>query len=250
MNIQIPQTWFKYTREAIIAVLAVLVIILLNSTCNAKKDRNNLLHQISKYQDGEKAFKTKINKDSSTTVTQIQTILSQKEAVDLKLVQLTGQIKILQSQASQHQNIRIDSSTAYFVPDGFADTTGWYKNMIAGDTTRKIFDSLIKHSVFVPMPYSHHEKWYSLDGFVDKAGVHIDSLKIPNEDTVTIGWKRTGFLWLSKQPLVEIKNSNKLVHVDSVNNVVVKPKEGLFKKPAFWAGIGAGITFLLGHFIK
>ena len=74
----------------------------------------------------------------------------------------------------------------------------------------------------------------------------MDSIKIQNESSVTIGWRNAGFLGLKKEPVVEIKNTNPYLSVSKMNNVIVKNKKGIFQSPYFWIGVGIiGGRFLI-----
>lgn len=218
--------------------LLIIVILLLLKGCEMKKDRDNLLTQISTLKAGEKAFKTKILSDSSTLATQTQTILSQKEAFRLGILKLEGEIKKVQSQVRQTQNIEIRDVKVPFIPSGYTDTSGWYSKFKNGEVSKEICDSLIANSIVVPQRFSLEQKWYSIDGKVNKDGLTLDSLKIQNESSVTIGYRKYGFLNLRREPLVEIKNTNPYLSLSKVGNVVVKPNKSIFKSKVFWTGVG------------
>ena len=230
-----------------IVVLILVVLLLIWKGCQLKADHDNLLNQVSSYQAGEKYFKKKVLDDSSTIASQTQTILTQEEAIKLGLLKLEGDIKKVQSQVRQGQTINIDSVPIPFIPDNFADTTGWMAKLKQGDSSKATLDSLLANSIIIPKKFSLKDKWYSIDGKVLRDGLLMDSLKISNESSVTIGWKNAGFLGLKKEPIVEIKNTNPYLSVTKMNNIVVKKKKGLLQNPLFWSGIG----FLGGaYFIK
>jgi hypothetical protein len=235
----------KNINRILLVILTIIIIILLLRGCQIEKDRQNLLQQVSSYQIGEKAFKTKILKDSSTISTQSQTILTEEEAIKLGILKLDAEIKKAQSQVVQHQKLIIDSIPVPYIPNGYTDTTGWVLKLKNGDTSKEICDSLIANSIIVPSNFGIDNKWYSIHGKVKKDGLLMDSIKIENQSTVTIGWKKTGFLNLKKEPIVEIKNTNPYLSVTKMNNVVIKKKKGLFDNKFFWVGVGAvGILLL------
>ena len=230
-----------------IAALVILLFLVIWKGCQLKADHDNLLNQVSSLQTGEKFYKTKVLEDSSTIASQTQTILSQDEAIKLGLLKLEGDIKKVQSQVRQGKTINIDSVPIPFVPDNFADTSGWMVRLRQGDSSKATLDSLLANSIIIPKKFSLKDKWYSIDGKVLRDGLLMDSLKISNESSVTIGWKNAGFLGLKKEPMVEIKNTNPYLSVTKMSNVVVKKKKGLLQNPIFWTGLG----FLGGaYFIK
>lgn len=228
----------------IILGLCIAIILLTIKSCQSLQERDALLTQITAYQLGEKAFKTKLLQDSSTMATQTQTILSQDEAIKLGLLKLEGDIKKVQSQVRQKQEISIEDIAVPFVPSGYADTTGWAKRLNEGDRSDSTIDSLLANSVIVPSKFKKDDKWFKIDGEVQKTGILIDSLKITNESSVTIGYKKSGLFGLKRTPLVEIKNTNPYLAVTKMNNVVIKPDKSIFKNKFFWGGIG-----IIGGFI-
>lgn len=232
-------------KRAIYIVSLIVLLLLLWKGCQLKKEHDDLLRQVSEYKLGEKAFKKKMLDDSSTIATQTQTIMSQDEAIKLGLLKLDGDIKKVQSQVRQGQTINIDSIPIPFVPNNFADTSGWMAKLRQGDSSKAVLDSLLANSIIVPKTFSLKDKWYSLDGKVKREGLLLDSLRITNESSVTVGWKKS-FLGLKSEPLVEIKNTNPYLSVTKMSNVVVKKKKGLLQNPLFWTGLG----FVGGTLIK
>ena len=227
------------------SIIAILIIIGLSQACHYQKKQDDLLSQISQYQLGEKAFTKKINADSSTIVQQEQTILTEKEAIKLGLLKLEGEIKKAQSQVRQTQLIKYDSISVAYVPDNFIDSSKWLFKFKNGFKSNDVIDSLIANSIIVPKSFATKSKWFSINGKVNKENVLIETLSIPNESSVTVGWKRTGFLWLGKKQFVEVKNTNPYLSVVKLSNVVIEKKKGLLSKPVFWVAVGVVAGFLI-----
>lgn len=227
------------------SIIAILIIIGLSQACHYQKKQDDLLSQISQYQLGEKAFTKKINADSSTIVQQEQTILTEKEAIKLGLLKLEGEIKKAQSQVRQTQLIKYDSISVAYVPDNFIDSSKWLFKFKNGFKSNDVIDSLIANSIIVPKSFATKSKWFSINGKVNKENVLIETLSIPNESSVTVGWKRTGFLWLGKKQFVEVKNTNPYLSVVKLSNVVIEKKKGLLSKPIFWVAVGVVAGFLI-----
>lgn len=222
----------------ILIVLAVLVLLLLLKSCDMAKENSRLLNQVSQYQLGQKAFDKKRLEDSSTIASQTQTILTQDEAIKLGLLKLDGEIKKVQSQVSQKQEVVVNEVEVPYIPNGFVDTSGWYSRLKSGEVSKELIDSLDENCVIVNTGFQKTDKWYSINGKVKKDGILVDSLKLTNESSVTVGYKKTGFLGLKSEPIVEIKNTNPYLSVTKMNNVVVHKKKGIFQKKLFWTGLG------------
>jgi len=222
----------------VIVALAIMILMLVIKGCEDNSDYRNLTEQLAKYEISNKEFKTKRLLDSSTIVQQSQTILTQSEATKLGLIKLEGEIVKLQSQVAISQQLKYRKVDVPFVPENFADTTSWKFKFKNGDSSKSIIDSLLNNSIIVPKNFTIKDKWLEIGGIVKKQGVTIDSIVIPNKTSVSIGWKRQGFLGVMKVPVVEVKNSNPNLSVVDMNNVVIKDKKGLSQKPLFWLGIG------------
>lgn len=138
----------------VLIIVAILAILFFIKSCKQNEENKNLLSQISQYKLGEKAFTTKIQSDSSTIATQAQTILTKQQAIELGLLQLDG-LKKISSQITATTKTKIEEVEVSYVPDNFADTTGWYKKLLAGDTTKTTLDSLRNNTVIVPKKFTY-----------------------------------------------------------------------------------------------
>jgi hypothetical protein len=154
------------------------------------------------------------------------------------VLKLNGDIKIVQSQISQKQQIKIDSVFVPFIPTHFADTSVWMARIKNGDSSRYLIDSLINNSVIVPQPFKMEEKWFKMYGKVQKKGLLLDSFLLTNESVVTLGYKKSGFLNLKKEAVVEVTNSNPYLDVSKLKNVVIKDKKTILHSRLFWFGVG------------
>jgi len=212
--------------------------MLLLKTCELSDENKNLIGQVSNYKLGEKEFKKKINDDSSTIATQTQTIMSQQDAISLGLLKLDGEIKKVQSQVLQKQDVVINNVDVPYIPNGFVDTSGWYSRLNSGDISKDVIDSLRDNCILVNTSFEKKDKWFSINGKVKKDGIGIDTLKVENESSVTIGYKKSGFLGLKKEPIVEIKNTNPYLNVTKMNNIVIKKDKGILQNKFFLIGVG------------
>ena len=215
-------------NNIIIIGLFLVILLMFWKGCQIQNDRDNLLNQVSTYQIGEKAFKKKLLEDSSTLSSQTQTILTQEEAIQLGQLKIEGEVKKVASQVRQTQKIIIDSVFVPFIVDNVQ------------------YDTIVDNSLVSPKSFYLDQKWYSIGGKVEEKGILMDSIRIFNESSVTIGWKNAGFLGLKKEPIVEIKNTNPYLEVTKMNNIIVKKKKNIFQSPFFWLGLGV----IGGRFIK
>ncbi len=163
--------------------------------------------------------------------------MTQKDAISMGLLELEKSMKEVQSQVKQRSTTTIIEKQVPFIPDGYADTTGVVKNE-NGEVIRR-------DSIAVPSRFKLNEKWFNVDGYVKKDGLIIDSLSIPNKTIVTIGYKKAGFLNLSKDAVVQVKNENPYVNVTGLDNIVIKKKKKIWQNPLVHIGVGV----VLGYYI-
>jgi hypothetical protein len=227
----------KKVNRVIYVLLFIVIIVLLWRSCESERDRSKLVSQLGEYKLKEKVFEVQRLKDSSTLATQTQTIMTQKDAISMGLLELEKSMKEVQSQVKQKSTTTIIEKQVPFIPDGYADTTGVVKNE-NGEVIRR-------DSVAVPSRFKLNEKWFNVDGYVKKDGLIIDSLSIPNKTIVTIGYKKAGFLNLSKDAVVQVKNENPYVNVTGLDNIVIKKKKKIWQNPLVHIGVGV----VLGYYI-
>jgi hypothetical protein len=80
-------------------------------------------------------------------------------------------------------------------------------------------------------------------------GIKIDTLIIPNDMSVTIGSQKTKW-WKKAVPIVQVKNSNKYLTVQSMDNIVVENKKKIYQKNSFWALIGLTLGLSSIYFLN
>lgn len=204
-------------------------ISLIIATCTLIKERNSLLGNLSNYQMREKAFKVELRKDSSTIATQSQTLLSQKEAERLKILVLEDKMKKVQSQVSTKTNT------------GISDVVVGWAGIIDDDTIGLVqHDTLVvadTNCLRIPKRFEVKEKFYQISGEVIRQGIKFDSISFPNETIVTVGERKQN-LFSKKESVVQIKNTNPYVKMQSMNNIVIKPKKPFYEHPIFLISVG------------
>lgn len=205
-------------------------ISLIITTCASLKERSELLGNLSNYQMREKAFKVELKKDSSTIATQSQTLLSQKEAERLKILVLEDKMKKVQSQVTTKTNTGINDVVVGWagVIDDTSETIIEHDTLVVNDT----------NCLKIPKRFEVNERFYKISGEVIRQGIKFDSISFPNETIVTVGDRKKN-LFSKKESVVQIKNTNPFVKMQSMNNIVIKPKKPFYEHPLFLIGVGA-----------
>lgn len=227
----------KKIKDVVLVFILIALFSLLYDTCQKQKERDRLIRQLSEYQINDKVFRSERLKDSTLIVTQNQTIMSQKEAIKLGLLDIDNKIKQIENQIQAKINVVIKEKDVPFIPNGYADTSGWVRND-KGDVIRT-------DSISVPQDFALSEKWLQIGGTIKKTGLRLDSVKLPSKFTITQGKEKSGFLNLGRTPVVQIKIDNPYIDVSALSNIKVKKNKNIFNSPFFYIGIGlAGGIFL------
>ncbi len=217
-------------KNIIVLALVALIVIIGLMKCGADKANKELLSQIDNYKLSEQQFITKRLEDSSTLVKQQQTFLTQKEALQLKVLDLEDKMKRVSSQVKYTTKTKYEEIEVAFIPEGYADTTGISAQYTADGKPRK-------DSIAVPQEFELNQKWLSIRGRVNFDGLTIDSMSIPNSTTVTVGYERKN-LFSRLEPVVTLKNENPYVQVTGISNVIIKKKKSIFQSKLFWFTAG------------
>jgi len=183
----------------------------------------------------EQKFKEKIEKDGTKIAEQEQLILTQKQAIDNDLIRIV-ELRKVKSQVNVKTITKIDSVFIPFIVDS---------TQIVHDTI--FVDSSIAN---IPLPKKFRLKndWYSLGGKVKDKGVHLDSLRVYNDLTISTGLKSQGFFKRAK-PIVLVDYQNPYVSTRNLSNITIKDELKFYDRKLFWFGMGilggATTTFLI-----
>jgi hypothetical protein len=199
-------------------VIAVLVVVLLFSTCQCSRNRKVADSNLAAATDTVKYYKNKLGSVTASKQTlqldntQLKKVLLEK---DRELFQLSKEFLKLRSIAKYNT-----TTTLPGVP------------IIYRDTIPCIFERTGEVN----------EKWYSFIYQSNQNGFKIDSLSIPNTATVITGTKRKWFL--GKETLTtDVTNTNPYVKVTSVTAAEIDIPAPWYKKWYVWfaAGIAGGM---------
>lgn len=96
---------------------------------------------------------------------------------------------------------------------------------------------------FETVSFSKLDSNYSIYGSVDKNQLKIDSLQIPNEQTIVLGEKKKHLFKPSEFEL-HVVNSNSLIKTNKIQSLVIKSPKKWYERPIvqFTVGMIAGYT--------
>ena len=217
-----------------LVVLLVALLLLVWKSCNDNRQLSAYKDQMTKFELGEQKFLTTINEKGEQINEQEQLILSQKDALAHKVLELEN-LKKVKSQVIVKTNTIIDS---VFIPfDSSWQNENQFDTILVYDTIN------MENIIFVPKTFSLVDEHYSIFGEVNKGGVLLDSMRFQNALTLTIGMKSQG-IFKKPKPIVLAKNSNPYFQTYSMQNVVIKNELKWYDKKSTWFGVG-----LIGGFV-
>lgn len=213
---------FKYVTYALIAVVIFLSFTLLATN----KDISRFKSQISKFKLENQEFKEEINSKGEKILRQEQVILTQKEAIETGLLQIEG-LKKVSNQIKVVTETKIDTIVVTN-----HDTVLTYINGI--------------NYLKLPVKYNYVSEFVNLDVDVNTKGLSVNSISIPNESLITVGFKKQG-LFKPLLPVVEIKNSNPYIATGSMQNITVVEEKRLIDNNKFWGGLGVLVGLVIAR---
>ncbi len=212
-------------RILVIVVLLVLLCLLVCGYVSSMAQLSHFKNQVSKLDFKTQRYKETIAENGCRIVEQEQLILSQKDGIALKILEIE-KLKKIKSQVIVSTITKIDSVFIPFLePDTFISSIN------------NIGDSSIGTLLRVPMPFSITNEWYGIAGFVNTQGINLDSLSFRNKMKITIGSKSQG-LFKKSIPIVLMENENPYVQTTSMQNIVIKNELKWYEKKGVWFGFG------------
>ena len=149
------------------------------------------------------------------------TILTKDKAIQKQLKEI-DQLKTLDTKIKIVNHTRIDTLV-----------------LELHDTTLITSTDTIKYQKF-----SHSEKWFSIDGKVQKKQLIIDSLSIHNAYTIEVGDEKVGLF--KKEKRIYVRNENPHTSTDDLKFFILEDDRKWYQKDA-WKIIGTAVvtTFIL-----
>ena len=186
-------------------LFVLLVLCLIAYTLTLRANLNDYKRQVKKLDLQQTEFITMVDRQGLLISEQEQIILSQKDAIEMNLLEIEN-LKKVNSQVSVVTQTIVDS---VFIP-------------FQSDTLKN---------------FGLYDKWYGLSGIVENRGVKLDSIFFNNDMRITIGYKKNG--WFKKpSPIVKIKNENPYSRVVNMQNVVIDNPTKWYEKKGFLIGVG------------
>lgn len=203
------------TEKIMGGVIIALIFFFLFRECGHQRDENNLVNNIANYKDTVKFDKIKINEQEVAIAYNASLQLENKDQ--------------LESLLKKHD-------TLYAMIKKFKDVKSTtiinQYTTINGDTI-PLRDSI--PCDFKAFKVRRDSIYYHFVGTIAPKYFSIDSLFIPNKQSIIVGTKKLGFL-RGVEERAEIVNSNPLIHIANIESYVLNKKKKRF-------GIGASVGY-------
>lgn len=215
------------------ALVVTAILLLLTVLCYWSKSLQlyKAQKEITQLERQKGEYKTFLNEKNEVVAIQNQNIVNLKTA--LKEARLDGE-----KWKSIKSKVKIETKFIF-------DTI-----FVSYRDTIYISDTIYpKGTINVPKRFHKKDSLYEIGGLVLLDGIKIDTLIIPNDMSVTIGSQKTKW-WKKAVPIVQVKNSNKYLTVQSMDNIVVENKKKIYQKNSFWALIGLTLGLSSIYFLN
>jgi len=210
----------KTTKTLAFLYTAIFILFALTIFTWGMDNQNRVKKLYKQMNDKEQEFSKFKTKNGAIVAIQEQKILELNKE-NLGLVNTISKFKSIQGQVQVQTNTIIKEVKVPYPVDvvKYIDT---HSNQVY---------------LKVPIPIERCDSFFSIYGSVAVDGLEIDSLKLPNELTITTGKAKGGFLKRDKY-IVEVASSNPYVDITKVKNTQFVAKRPIYKR--WWFGFGIG----------
>lgn len=196
-----------------------LAFFLFKGGCKDQKEKDDLVKSIVTYKDSIKFYKLIVNGNPMDIAYSQSLLLENKKQLEAVIAKNDTLAKIISKFRKVAETTIINQYTT-----------------IKGDTIRLKGDSIPYD--FKSFHVNKDSAWYHFVGTIAPKFFSIDSLIIPNKQSIVVGDKKLGFL-RGTEKRVEVLNSNPLIHVNKIENYVIQGPKRWYQTTAFKFGAGA-----------
>jgi len=207
----------------IVAVVTILICAIIFRECQHQKDTDSLVKKISTYSDSAKHYKSKYGVVAYNQTLKFENVKQLKSYFlnNDTISNLLKKFKKINSVTIVKEKIYIhDTVPVYFTKD----------NIIPCD--------------FKPFQVKRDTTWYHFVGTIHRDKFVIDTILIPNKQTIAVGYKRINLF--KKEQRVEIINSNPYLQISNIGGYVIDDKKKWYQRPfvTFLGGVVVGSSII------
>jgi len=224
MNIEqkLPENYKLHLRY--LGVIAIIILFFMCMNFFRTEHNDNLVKGIITYKDSASHYKNKFNESVAT-----------------------NKVLALDDQAQLKMYLDAMSDTM----KSFIDK---YKKLISVTHTKEYFyyhDSIPIAATQIPCEFKpfelvKREKFFIFKGRLSNSEFVIDSLFMPNQQSVVIGEKKTGFLNLKREYTADVTNTNPYIVTTNLGAYAITFKPKWYERPLVWGASGLLTGFIVG----
>jgi hypothetical protein len=233
-------------RNTLIVLQAVVILLLLifrNNGNVISKEEQDL--KVQQYLAKEQRFKSKIDDLGRELSSQKEVLINKDKKLEKLLLENTDLTRLI-SQVKFDSETKINNLLSKYKSVEYITSTKI--DTIYKDGQIVIVNSIDTLGVSIGSKFENSDKWFKINGQIEKQGIKLDSLSIFNSYVVTIGTKKES-LFKPRQTYVELFNENPYTRTLTLNNIRVIEKKKWYEKGILkFAGgllVGSVATFII-----
>lgn len=201
-----------------IGVIALIVLFFICKDFFRKGHENNLFKDAITYKDSARHYKGKYD----SVATNQALVLDNQKQIKTYLSAISDTMKTL---LEKYKKITaaVNTKEYYF----YRDSIHFLPQQIPCE--------------FKPFDIVKREKFFIFKGTLAHADLIIDSLFIPNTQSIVVGQKKTGFL--KREYTIDVVNSNPHIQVTNLGAYTVTTKPKWYERPSVWGLAGLVMGF-------
>lgn len=209
----------------LISVLIFAMLYLIHQNRNLVNEQDLLSHELVSLRIDSLAFQTEKGKMMDSITFQREVILSERQAADLLRKELS-ELKSIK------QNTKITTVVEYIDRPIPAVDPVITESLPDGDYMK------------IPQSFKDSSAHFTLSASLLKTGLQLNSLRIQNTTSISVGMRRKSFFHRAK-PVVMVSHSNPMVQTSGLTNITIQQEKSFFDSRGFNLAAGAFIMFII-----
>lgn len=208
-------------------IMLILAIWMLHRNIQLTQEQSLLNnHNLTLLQDST-AFSKRLTEKGDTIAIQEEMILSERQAQKVLkeeleyLKEVKNNVRVITKTEIKEVEIPVASDPIFIERD---------------------LDKFLK----LPQSYKDSTELFSFSATVNETGLKINSLKIENRSSISIGLQKRGF-FRRAEPVVTVHHSNPLIQTQGMQNVTVDLPKPFYETRTFNIGLGIAAGLLISR---
>jgi hypothetical protein len=242
MTVNWKNLWTKSKRVLFIVavVVAFFMLAFVAGRCSTRQERDNQMNNLLALQDTVHASVVTINGLKSTVFEKQSLILTQKQAIDVGIVEQERLKKLALKEIATNAELE---GTIKVLRDSL--------KLVPGTTIITVKDSSGITADYVKIPFTllnEEEKNLHLIAGMNLNKTAYFDLTVPFTGTMTVGYKKAGLF--KTTPVGVFTTTNPYIRINTMDVVIIQQPKDVFSKWWFHMALGAGAFYGIQYGIK